>query len=232
MMGKDQNKVAGILNRYVILQVLLCTLLLGTGTATGVQPCAPFEGGVVDPKLVQVMRNAAREGRMFQVVPGASSVGLCVKYLFGEEFRGDVSNIVGGLALPPAPRLHGQALLLIHTNSMTSNDPDLLPLARGPQFLDTSHYPQILFIGRAFQWLNPLQGYIYGDLTLRGKTQPAVFDIDIEVLETGIGDLPVRILLTGNSEVSRRKFGMTSHRLMVSDKVRLCLSVELVAWGR
>lgn len=221
-----------ILNRYVILRVLLCILLLGTRIAAGAQPCAPFEGGLVDPKLVQAMRNAAMDGRMFQVVPGASSVGLCVKHLFGEEFRGDVSNIVGGLALPPAPHLHGQALLLIHTNSMTANDPDLLPLAQGPQFLDTRHYPEILFIGRAFQWLSPLQGYIYGDLTLHGRTQPVVFNINIEVLETGMGDVPVRILLTGNSQVSRRQFGMKSHRLTVSDNVKLCLSVELAAWGR
>lgn len=219
-----------MLNRYVILQILLGILLFSPGSAIAGEPCTAFEGGLVNPKLLQVMRNAAREGRLFQVVPGASSAGFCVDYLFGQEFRSEASNIVGGLALPPGPRQHGQALLLIHADSMTANNPELLPLAQGPRFLDTRRYPKILFIGRAFEWLNPLQGYIYGDLTLHGRTQPVVFNINIEVLETGLGDLPTRILLTGNSEVNRHQFNMNSHRLLVSDNVRLCLSVELAAW--
>jgi polyisoprenoid-binding protein YceI len=220
-----------MLYRPLIQRCLLFVLLLaGTGSAVAALPCAPFEGGLVNPRLVEVMRSAAREGRLFTVVPGASSVGFCVKQLFGEEFHAETTNIVGGLALPPAPHQYGQALLLIHANSLTANNPDLLPLAQGPRFMDIKRFPQILFIGRAFEWLNPMQGYIYGDLTLHGRTQPVVFMINIEILETGLGDLPTRILLTGKSQVSRRQFNMTSHRLLVSDQVKLCLSVELTAW--
>ena len=203
-------------------------LLLGCGVATADTPCAAFEGAV-NPRLIQVMRNAARDGRLFQVVPGASKVGFCVNWLFGPEFRAETANIVGGLALPPAPRQYGEALLLIRTSGLMSNDDDLLKLARGPEFMDTERYPDILFIGRAFQWVAPLQGYIYGDLTLHGHTQPVVFDIRIQVLETGTGDLPARILLTGTSQVSRRRFGMDRYRFLVYDTVNLCLSVELVA---
>jgi len=194
------------------------------------QPCAAFEGGIVDPRLIEVMRHAALEGRLFQVVPGASSVGFCVKRLFGPEFHAEATNIVGGLALPPAPRQHGQALLLIRANSLTADDPGTLSMAEGPQFMDVRHYPEILFIGRAFQWTAPMQGYIYGDLTLHGRTQPVVFNIRIEVLESGLGDTPVRILLTGTGRIDRRNFNITSHTWLVSDRVDLCLSAELVAW--
>jgi polyisoprenoid-binding protein YceI len=208
--------------------LVVIVLLLGCGTAAADPPCAAFEG-TVNPKLIQVMRNAARDGRLFQVVPGASKVGFCVNWLFGPEFRAETANIVGGLALPPAPRQYGEALLLIRTSGLTANDDVLLKLARGPDFMDTERYPNILFIGRAFQWIAPLQGYIYGDLTLHGHTQPVVFDIRIEVLETGMGDLPARIRLTGTSQVSRRRFGMDRHRFLVYDTVNLCLSVELSA---
>jgi polyisoprenoid-binding protein YceI len=204
-------------------------LLLGCGVAAARSPCAAFEG-TVNPRLIDVMRSAALQGRLFQVVPGASSVGFCVKRLFGPEFRAEATNIVGGLALPPAPHMFGQALLMIRTNSLMADEPSTLSMAKGPDFMDTQRYPDILFIGRAFQWLSPLQGYIYGDLTLHGYTRPVVFNVKIEILESGLGDLPTRILLTGTSHVSRREFGMYNHPILVSDEVNLCLSAELMAW--
>lgn len=220
-----------IMNRHVILQILLCILLFGTGTATATQPCSEFEGGLVNPALLDVMRGAAMEGRLFQVVPGTSSADFYVRYLFGKEFHGEMTDIVGCLAMPLTPKLHGHTLVLIRTTSMTANKPELLPLAQGPHFMDTRNYPQILFIGRINQCLHPLRWCISGDLTLHGITQPVVFNINIKVLESRLGDLPVRILLTGDSQVDRRQFNMASHQLLVSDTVGLRLSVELLAWG-
>ena len=41
---------------------------------------------------------------------------------------------------------------------------------------------------------------------------------------------PERIYLKGTSEVNRVNFDMRSYRFVVSETVRLCLSVELVQW--
>ena len=97
--------------------------------------------------------------------------------------------------------------------------------------MDASRYPDILFIGRAFEWLAPLQGYIYGDLTLRGKTQPVVFNVSIDILEEGLGNLPDRIILKGKGQVNRYQFDVRSRRFTVSENVRLCLDVGMVPWG-
>ena len=107
----------------------------------------------------------------------------------------------------------------------------LAPLVKSHKFMDTSRYPEILFIGRAFEWLAPLQGNILGDLTLRGKTQPIVFNVGIDILEEGLGNLPDRILLQGEGQVSRYQFDMRSHRFFISETVRLCLTVEMVPYG-
>ena len=98
------------------------------------------------------------------------------------------------------------------------------------EFMDTDHYPEILFVGRAFEWLAPLQGYIYGDLTLRGITQPVVFNVGIDVLEEGLGDQPDRIFLQGTGQVSRYQFDMHHHRFTIGETVRLCLDVEMAPW--
>ena len=147
------------------------------------------------------------------------------------EFHGEMTDIAGCLTMPRSPRLHGQALLLIKANSMTANHPELLPMVQGTQFLDARNYPQMLFAGHLYQSSQPLVWHISGDLTLHGRTRPVLFNINIEVLESRLGDFPVRILLTGDSQVDRRQFNITSHHLLVSDKVDLHLSAELVAWG-
>ena len=216
---------------WMCLRACLAALLaLAVAAAVAGEPCRPFEGGRVDARLLEVMRSAAREGRMYRVVPGNSKVGFCIRHFPGQEFRGEFTNIVGGLVMPSMTHQYGQALLLIHTTDLEVSNEALAPLVKSHKFMDTSRYPEILFIGRAFEWLAPLQGNILGDLTLRGKTQPIVFDVSINVLEDGLGNLPDRIFLKGTGQVNRYQFDMRSYRFMVSETVRLCLAVEMVLW--
>ncbi|HAJ92264.1 MAG TPA: hypothetical protein DCO71_06585 [Gammaproteobacteria bacterium] len=209
---------------------LSALLLLTVAAAVAGQPCKPFEDGRVDQQVLEAMRSAAHEGRLYQVVPGNSRVGFCVRYFPGQEFRGEFTNIVGGLVMPSMAQQSGQALLLIHTSTMDASHAGLSPLVRGHEFMDTDNYPEILFVGRAFEWLAPLQGYIYGDLTLRGITQPVVFNVGIDVLEEGLGNQPDRIALQGTGQVSRYQFDMRHHRFTIGETVRLCLDVEMVPW--
>jgi polyisoprenoid-binding protein YceI len=209
---------------------LAALLVLATATAVASEPCRPFEDGRVDAELLELMRGAAREGRLYRVVPGNSRVGFCVRHFPLQEFRGEFTDIVGGLVLPSADHQYGQALLLIHTTTMEVSNQELAPLVQSHKFMDTSRYPEILFIGRRFEWLSPRQGYISGDLTLRGRTQPVVLNVGIDILEEGLDELPGRIFLKGKGQVNRYQFDMRSHSLMVSETVRLCLGVEMVPW--
>jgi polyisoprenoid-binding protein YceI len=133
--------------------------------------------------------------------------------------------------MPSAADKNGQALLLVHTSTMETSNEELMPMVIGHEFMDTSRYPEILFVGRAFEWLAPLHGYIYGDLTLHGETRPVKFTVGIDILEEGLGDLPDRIYLHGNGQVNRYQFNMRTRRFTVNETVRLCLDVELVPWG-
>jgi len=211
--------------------VFVMSLFLAAGSADAVQPCTPFEGGRVDAKTLATMRDAAKNGRLYRVDTAVSKVGFCVRHFPFQEFRGEFTNIVGGLAFPPDPAQYGQALLLIHTSSLKSDNTALVPLVKGNNFMDTADYPEILYIGRRFEWLNAVQAHIHGELTLRGRTQPVIFDVEVDVLEDTNGNEADRIRLRGASHVSRFKFDMRSHRFFVSETVQLCLDVELLPWG-
>ena len=210
--------------------ILLSTIALVLNTAQAVEPCALFEGGRVDAGLLQLMRQAAGNGRLYRVDPDVSKVGFCVRHFPGQEFRGDFTNIVGGFVFPPVLGQHGQALLLIHTASLSSENVSLLPMVTGQQFMDTDRYPDILFVGHTAHWQTALQGHIHGDLTLRGITRPVTFDVHVQALEGVENERPDRILLEGRSQIERRNFDMNSYRFFVSETVRLCLAVELLPW--
>ncbi len=210
--------------------VVFSLLALAAVNAPGMQPCSPFEGGRVDAEILRLMREAASDGRLYRVDPDNSRVGFCVRHFPGQEFRGEFTNIVGGLAFPPALAESGQALLLIHTASLSSVDTGLLPLVTGHDFMDTSNYPEILYVGHTAHWDNRSQGHIHGDLTMRGVKQPVTFELAVRALDMQDNGQPGRILLRGRSEVQRTDFDMRSYRLFVSETVRLCLDVELVRW--
>ncbi|MGD2112868.1 MAG: YceI family protein [Gammaproteobacteria bacterium] len=210
--------------------VLSALLVLAADSSRAEEPCAPFEDGRVDARLLAEMRTAAQDGRLYRVLPGNSKVAFCVRYFPFQEFRGEFRNLVGGLTLPPDLERHGRALLLIHTTSMESSNPDLDALVQSHEFMDVERFPDILFVGRAFQWYNPLQAYIYGDLTLRGITQPVVFNIEVDVLDRDANEQPEIIHLRGTGEVNRTEFDMRTHQIMISQNVRLCLSVDLIRW--
>ena len=214
------------------LRACLSALLLLTALGSvASEPCKPFEDGRVDARLLEVMRRAASEGRLYRVDPEVSKVGFCIMHFPQKEFRSEFTNIVGGLVLPSNVDQYGQALLLIHTSTMETTDKTLAPLVKSHEFMDTKRYPEILFTGRAFEWLGPLHGYIYGDLTLKGITRPVVFSVNMEILKEALGSLPERIRLQGNGQVNRYHFNMRSHRIMISSTVELCLDAELVPWG-
>lgn len=209
--------------------VLFALLVLIAGNAAAFEPFSPFESRHVDASLLTEIREAAKEDRLYRVLPG-SRVGFCVRHFPFQEFRGEFTSLVGGLTLPPAAGIPGKALLLIHTTSMESSNPDLEGIVQGHEFMDIERYPEILFEGREFHWVNPEHALIHGDLTLHGIKQPVIFDIDLDILDTGMDGRPELIYLRGTGQVDRVEFDIRSHRFLVSQTVRLCLSVELERW--
>jgi polyisoprenoid-binding protein YceI len=214
----------------LLLAILAAFLGMVATGAAAVEPCTPFEDGRVDAELLATMREAAKEGRMYRVDAETSRVGFCVRHFPFQEFRGEFRNIVGGLALPPDPGQYGHALLLIHSASLISENSDLVPLVIGHSFIDAERYPEILFVGRRFVWLNDRQARIYGELTLRGRTQPVVFNVDVERTGDETSAVDRRIRVRGTTLVNRFQFDMSSYRYFVSEQVKLCLAVELVPW--
>jgi polyisoprenoid-binding protein YceI len=99
--------------------------------------------------------------------------------------------------------------------------------AKSAEFFDAQHYPQIQFLSEPFS-LERLKrgGEIAGDLTIRGITRRARFDIDASLCPDAVArDCAAEAAGT----IRRSDFGMRSRRGAVSDKVDLSFSIHVLA---
>lgn len=196
--------------------------------------CSPFMDGKVEPSLIATMLDAAQDGNLYRIDDDTSRVGFCVSSKFN-EVKGDFHDVRGGLTLSAttATSGDGQALLVINTASLDTKGSMIESLIKSERFFDIEKYPEILFVSRGFKWTGQDTATIVGDLTVHGVTRAVVFDVtltpvkDTSGLENISGKLANRMLVKATTTIHRSHFGMDNLSKLVSDSVKLCMSVEV-----
>ena len=208
--------------------IVLASLLLvsaSIGRAAGGDVCAPFKDGVVETSLVERMLAAAEDGNLYRIVADSSQVGFCVDSEFN-TVEGVFRDFQGGLALGAQGSTDGQTLVVVRTASLDTDGALLEAMIKGRRFFDTAQYPEILFVSNDFEWTSARTAVLKGDLTLHGVTRPVVFDVELTNLtEQQAGETDM-VLFKATTAISRNAFGMDALSTVVSDQVKLCLSVE------
>jgi polyisoprenoid-binding protein YceI len=201
--------------------------------------CSPFMDGKVEPTLIASMLEAARDGNLYRINDDSSRVGFCVTSKFS-EVKGDFQEVQGGLVLTPGTSADGQAMLVINTASLDTKGSLIESLIKSERFFDVEKYPEILFVSRGFEWTGKDTATIVGDLTVHGVTKPVVFDVTLTpvkgtsgntAVETISGSKVNRMLVKATTTIHRSQFGMDNLSKLVSDSVRLCMSVEVVRYS-
>lgn len=213
----------------LVKHLLLTTLLLVSGiiTAAADEPklCIPFLDGKVKQSVLTVMLEAAKVGHLYRIQPKTSEVGFCIESKF-QQIKGSFKDIEGGIALEPSADNNGQALLTIRTNSVSTSSRVVEHTIKSETFFDVERYPEILFVSTGFEWKSETKGVLKGDLTLHGVTKPVTFNVllsDVKGNKVGNSDI---ILVKITTSIKRADFGMDAMTLMVSDTVKLCMSVQ------
>lgn len=120
----------------------------------------------------------------------------------------------------------------VNTASFESGDANRDAHVKGPDFFDVEQYPEMTFVATGVE--GDGEDYtVTGDLTIRGVTKP----VEVEVEFTGVAVDPfgaTRAGFTGETEISRKEFGLTWNAaleaggVLVSDKVKINLDAALV----
>jgi len=101
-------------------------------------------------------------------------------------------------------------------------------------FFDAANFPQLKFVATKYENVDNDGDYeVYGDLTIRGVTQPVKLDVEFGgVIKDPWGATRAGFTVTG--KINRKTFGLTwsgvteTGSLVVSDEVRLHVDLEFV----
>ena len=217
------------MNRRIHLTYLLLTgflLFKGMGGIVHADElCEPIQDGRVDDAVVSTMLSAAQGGYLYRIEASTSQMGFCVDSKF-QRVEGVFHDFKGGMALPPETGGGAQTVVVIKADSLDTQGALIDNLIRSPRFFDVEHYPEILFVSTGFEWTGPTRGVLRGKLTLHGVTRSVAFDVQL----SGSGGKPVgeseSILVKATTAINRSDFGMDTLSTLVSDSVRLCMSVK------
>jgi len=221
-----------MLSSKQLIRLLLAVLVLSAAMlamADDGELCEPFKDGVVDESLVSDMLAAAEDGHLYQIRKASSQVGFCVDSQF-REVAGTFREFQGGLALGTPDGSNGQTMVVVNTASLETDHAVIDPLIKSERFFDTRNYPEILFVSSGFEWTGARSARLSGDLTLHGVTRPVVFEVELTNLTEDLAGQTDMVLFKATTSINRSDFGMDTLSSLVSDTVRLCLSVEAIKY--
>ncbi|TAL83664.1 MAG: polyisoprenoid-binding protein [Rhodanobacter sp.] len=166
---------------------------------------------------------SATAGEHYRIDTAHSHAGFEVRLLWFRTISGRFARIDGTVSL------NGQGMAIVDARidspSVVMDSPHYRKAVLGPKFFDAAQHPVIHFLSDpvAFTALRS-GGVLDGQLSLRGITRPVRFEL-LASHCTASAQSTCKIRVRGR--VSRKAFGMTSHRTVLSDRVTLELSIAL-----
>jgi polyisoprenoid-binding protein YceI len=214
------------LTRLLITGIFLFKGMTGNAFAEDSEDlCAPFQDGRIDDAVVSTMLTAAEAGYLYRIQASTSQVGFCVDSKF-QRVEGVFRDFRGGMALPPEEGASAQTVVAIRVDSLDTEGALIENLIRSPRFFDVENYPEILFVSTGFEWTSPTRGILRGNLTLHGVTKPVDFKVQLSGSDGKQVGEAENILVKATTAINRSDFGMDTLSSIVSDSVRLCMSVR------
>ena len=162
----------------------------------------------------------------WSVDPARSRVEFRAKHLGISAVRGAFAEFAGTLELGDdlaAARAYGAASVASLGTGNKRRDADL----RSPTFFDAERFPEITFTSRRFRRLGAGKFEIAGDLTLHGVTRPIALTASLREAGQDARDSG-RLALEATGRLSRRDYGMTSWKVLVTDTVALRFDISAV----
>ncbi len=168
----------------------------------------------------------------FRIDPEHTFVHFAVLHTEVSSVRGRIA-VTKGSATLDRERQAAEFNVEISPGSVDTGVKKLDAVLIGEQFFDVGRYKTARFSGRATRFADGVPAQFEGELTVKGITAPVTLvaerftcrQVTIMVIKRYVcgGDL--------TATVKRSDFGMSKYLSMVSDEVRLTISVESIREG-
>lgn len=185
---------------------------------------SPLHGRVGHSALA-AMLDATSTGNFYQIQPANSEVRFSVDSIAGEA-KGNFAHFKGVIALQPDAVNNGQAVFVLKSGSISTANIAIDKVVKSKSYLDAARFPEILFISSGFVWQSETTGLLKGKLTLHGVSKNVAFNAELsDPRGNKIGGSET-ILVKIDTSISRSRFGMKLMSSVVSDAVRLSMTIR------
>lgn len=168
--------------------------------------------------------------KKWNVDPSHSSIGFSVKHMMISKVKGSFSDYEA-VVEANGQDLSGAAInFTINVASINTGSADRDNHLRSADFFDTETYPTITFKSTDVQ----KKGDDYaltGDLTIKGVTRPATFDVEYEGKGTNPWGQEV-VGYSAESKINRKEFGLTWNQaletggVLVGEDIKISLDIQ------
>jgi len=165
--------------------------------------------------------------------PTHSEIHFKVKHLVIANVTGSFNKFEGKLETDSEDFSNAGIEFSADVNSINTNMPDRDMHLKSLDFFDAANHPKLTFKSKGFKKVGDSEYKLTGDITMRGVTQELALNVEFGgTMKDPYGNMKAGFELTG--KLNRKDFGLNWNAvteaggLVVSDEVKLQLSVELV----
>jgi polyisoprenoid-binding protein YceI len=179
------------------------------------------------------LSSPASAAEQFRIDPNHTFVHFAVVHTGVSSVHGRFSVPKGSASLDAAKQ-EASITVQIDARSVDTGVKQLDGILIGEQFFDVAKFATATFSGRAVRFAEGVPMEFEGDLTVKGITRPVHLTAERFVCQQ-VTVLVIKHYVCGGdltANLKRSDFGLSRYLSMVSDDVRLTISVEAIREGQ
>jgi polyisoprenoid-binding protein YceI len=205
-------------SRSLLPGLVLAVAFAGAAAAQPVPSAAGLPPGV----FVAGKDLAAATAGTYALDPNHAAVVARVSHLGYSYSIFRFDKVEGALTWDPAAPTRSKLSVSVDTASIDTNVEGFAAELAGDKFLDAKTYPKATFVSTAFRQTGLGKGQVDGRFTLKGKTVPMTFEVDLGGVGKGFGGKP-RIGVEAHGKLDPQDFGLAP---MLPGPIDLVINVE------
>ena len=178
--------------------------------------------------------NNDKEVSTWNIDPAHTVVEFKVKHMMISNVRGQFAKAAGVLTLHAGRPEGSRIVACVDAASLDTHDSQRDVHLKSVDFFDADNFPTLSFESKSIRVVRPGELTVEGDLTIRGVSRRAAFDVEgpTPPMKDPWGN--TRIAVSATTTISRKEFGLTwnsvleSGGILVGDEITISLDVQFV----
>ncbi|MFD1863682.1 YceI family protein [Planococcus chinensis] len=168
--------------------------------------------------------------KKWTIDPAHSEIGFSVKHMMISKVKGSFTSFDAEVEANEEDLTNALIDFKIDTASITTNNTDRDNHLRSADFFDAEQYPHITF--KANEIVQKDDEYeLNGDLTIKGVTRPATFEVEYGGKGTNPWGVEV-VAFNAEGKINRKDFGLTWNQsletggVLVGEDIKISLELQ------